>query len=176
MGSPRRSPIAARGWHADELVELNGIIAVQSRELAELVEDLLVASRAEAGNLSIKPDLIDLRAEVESVVRGVRESHPSHKDLIVDGENVKAWADALRCRQIIRNLLTNAVKYGGDRIAVLVRMVGDRAQILVVDDGQRSPVRGAGAHLRAGTTGAVSHRPSPGRSGSASPSLVSSPS
>jgi signal transduction histidine kinase len=124
---------------ADELVELNGIIAVQSRELAELVEDLLVASRAEAGNLSIKPDMIDLRAEVESVVRGVRESHPSRKDLIVDGDNVKAWADALRCRQIIRNLLTNAVKYGGDRIAVLVRTAGDRAQILVVDDGTGVP-------------------------------------
>jgi signal transduction histidine kinase len=124
---------------ADELVELNGIIAVQSRELAELVEDLLVASRAEAGNLSIKPDMIDLRAEVESVVRGVRESHPSGKDLIVDGENVKAWADALRCRQIIRNLLTNAVKYGGQRIAVLVRSVGDQAQILVVDDGTGVP-------------------------------------
>ena len=124
---------------ADELVELNGIIAVQSRELAELVEDLLVASRAEAGNLSIKPDMIDLRAEVESVVRGVRESHPSGKDLIVNGENVKAWADALRCRQIIRNLLTNAVKYGGERIAVLVKLVDDRAQILVVDDGQGVP-------------------------------------
>ncbi len=124
---------------ADELVELNGIIAVQSRELAELVEDLLVASRAEAGNLSIKPDMIDLRAEVESVVRGVRESHPSSKDLIVDGENVKAWADALRCRQIIRNLLTNAVKYGGERIAVLVRVMGDQAQILVVDDGRGVP-------------------------------------
>lgn len=124
---------------ADELVELNGIIAVQSRELAELVEDLLVASRAEAGSLSIKPDMIDLRAEVESVVRGVRESHPSGKDLIIDGENVKAWADALRCRQIIRNLLTNAVKYGGERIAVLVRIAGDRAQILVVDDGRGVP-------------------------------------
>jgi len=124
---------------ADELVELNGIIAVQSRELAELVEDLLVASRAEAGNLSIKPDMIDLRAEVESVARGVRESHPSSKELIVDGENVKAWADALRCRQIIRNLLTNAVKYGGGRIAVLVRLVGNQAQILVVDDGGGVP-------------------------------------
>ena len=38
----------------DELDELSGIIAIQSRELAELVEDLLVASRADFGNLSIK--------------------------------------------------------------------------------------------------------------------------
>jgi signal transduction histidine kinase len=128
------------GLAPDELVELNGIIAVQSRELAELVEDLLVASRAEAGNLSIKPDRIDLRAEVESVVRGVRESHPSNKTLVVEGDSVMAWADALRCRQIIRNLLTNAVKYGGDRIAVMVRALGDRAQILVADDGRGVPI------------------------------------
>ena len=127
------------GLGADELVELNGIIAVQSRELAELVEDLLIASRAEAGNLSIKSDRIDLRQEVESVVRGVRESHPSNKSLIVEGDRIVAWADALRCRQIIRNLLTNAVKYGGDRIAVMVRTLGDRAQILVADDGTGVP-------------------------------------
>ncbi len=123
----------------DELVELNGIIAVQSRELAELVEDLLIASRAEAGNLSIKPDRIDLRGEVESVVRGVRESHPSDKSLVVEGDRVVAWADALRCRQIIRNLLTNAVKYGGERIAVMVRTLDDRAQILVADNGGGVP-------------------------------------
>lgn len=119
----------------EELDELNGIIAVQSRELAELVEDLLVASRAETGNLSIKPDHIDLRTEVDSVVLGVRESHPNDKDVAVSGEAVIAWADPLRCRQVIRNLLTNAIKYGGDRIAVVVREMDGKAQILVADDG-----------------------------------------
>lgn len=128
------------GLGPEELVELNGIIAVQSRELAELVEDLLIASRAEAGNLSIKPDRIDLRAEVESVARGVKESHPSDKSLVVEGDRVVAWADALRCRQIIRNLLTNAVKYGGETIAVTVRTLDGRAQIVVADDGRGVPV------------------------------------
>ncbi len=73
------------------------------------------------------------------MVRGVRESHPSNKTLVVEGDRIVAWADALRCRQIIRNLLTNAVKYGGDRIAVMVRTLGDRAQILVADDGSGVP-------------------------------------
>jgi signal transduction histidine kinase len=119
----------------EELDELNGIIAVQSRELAELVEDLLVASRAEFGNLSIKPGRIDLREEVDSVVRGVTESHPTHKAIAVAGSGTFAWADPLRCRQIIRNLLTNAIRYGGDRIAVMVQEQDGRAQILVADDG-----------------------------------------
>jgi signal transduction histidine kinase len=120
----------------DELEELNSIIAVQSRELAELVEDLLVASRAEFGNLSIKPGLINLRDEVDSVLRGVTESHPTHKVIAAAGSGVQAWADPLRCRQIIRNLLTNAIRYGGDRIAVMVQENGEAAQILVADDGK----------------------------------------
>ena len=119
----------------EELDELNGIIAMQSRELAELVEDLLVASRAEAGSLSIQPDWIDLKAEVESVIRGVRESNPSNKKTEVVGDQVTAWADGLRCRQVIRNLLTNAIKYGGDEISVMIRQVDGVAQVLVVDNG-----------------------------------------
>jgi nitrogen-specific signal transduction histidine kinase len=120
----------------EELDELNGIIAVQSRELAELVEDLLVASRAEFGNLSIKPSLIDLREEVHSVVRGITDSHPTPKSIVVEGSGVVAWADPLRCRQIIRNLLTNALRYGGDQIAVIVQDQGEVVQVLVVDDGE----------------------------------------
>jgi signal transduction histidine kinase len=120
----------------EELDELNGIIAVQSRELAELVEDLLVASRAEFGNLSIKLAEIDLKDEVDSVARGIRESHPTHKTIIVTGSGVVAWADPLRCRQILRNLLSNAIRYGGDRIAVTVQESGGLAQVLVTDNGQ----------------------------------------
>jgi signal transduction histidine kinase len=119
----------------EELDELSGIIAMQSRELAELVEDLLVASRAEFGNLSIKPDRIDLRAEVDSVVRGMSESHPTSKRIAVVGSEIHAWADPLRCRQIIRNLLTNAIRYGGERIAIMVQQHGGQAQVLVADDG-----------------------------------------
>jgi len=119
----------------EELDELNGIIAVQSRELAELVEDLLVASRADFGNLSIKPEFIDLGEQVDRVLDGVRESHPTRKDLVSEGEGVFAWADPLRVRQIIRNLLTNAIKYGGNRVVASVRDYEGVAQIVVTDDG-----------------------------------------
>ena len=124
----------------EELDELNGIIAVQSRELAELVEDLLVASRADFGNLSIKPESIDLREQVERVLEGVRESHPTPKTVVPEGDGVLAWADPLRVRQIMRNLLTNAIKYGGERVIVAVREFEGAAQFVVADDGPGVPV------------------------------------
>lgn len=120
----------------EELDELCGIIAVQSRELAELVEDLLVASRADFGNLSIRPEGIDLGDQVGRVVEGLRESVPSAKSITVSGEDLRAWADPLRVRQIIRNLLTNAVKYGGDRISVTLGEHDGLALLAVADDGQ----------------------------------------
>lgn len=118
-----------------ELDELNGIIAVQSRELAELVEDLLVASRADFGNLSIKPEAIDLMKQADRVVAGVRDAHRSKKEIVLEGEKTTAWADPLRVRQVIRNLLTNAIKYGGQKITVRTGVQGDLAQVLVTDDG-----------------------------------------
>lgn len=123
----------------EELDELNGIIAVQSRELAELVEDLLVASRAEGGTLSIKPETLELRDQAEAVLTGIKESHPTNKTILVHGDNVFAWADPLRVRQVMRNLLTNAIKYGGDRIVVGVRMKDGMAQVVVADDGSGVP-------------------------------------
>lgn len=121
--------------------ELNGIIAVQSRELADLVEDLLVASRADGGSLSINPEITDLRDQVEKVLRGVQESHPTDKKIILQGEGVEAWADPLRVRQVIRNLLTNAIKYGGERIVLGVSVYEGGALVMVADDGVDVPVQ-----------------------------------
>ena len=124
----------------EELDELNGIIAVQSRELAELVEDLLVASRADFGNLSIRLEQISLRRQVDMVLEGVRESHPTDQAVTSLGTNVDAWAYPLRVRQIMRNLLTNAIKYGGPSVVIGVREHNGLAQVVVADDGQGVPV------------------------------------
>ncbi|HJQ76233.1 MAG TPA: HAMP domain-containing sensor histidine kinase [Acidimicrobiia bacterium] len=129
--------VADRGsLRVEEIDELCGIIALQSRELAELVEDLLVASRADFGNLSIRPEGIDLGDQVERVVEGLRESVPSAKSITVSGGHLRAWADPLRVRQIIRNLLTNAVRYGGDRISVALDEHDGLAFLAVSDDGR----------------------------------------
>lgn len=143
-----RTPLAAIVGLSEELIspnpslsreerdELNAIIATQSRELAELVEDLLVASRADSGQVSIRSEQVDLRQEVDQVIRTVRDSHSTEKTLNVEGDGVPAWADPLRVRQILRNLVTNAVRYGGEHITVRVEETHDAAWVTVYDDGQ----------------------------------------
>lgn len=127
-----------------ELDELSRIIAVQSRELAELVEDLLIASRADFGNLSIRPESIDVGEQVEMVLEGLRDSTPTHKTLAFSGESGTAWADPLRVRQIMRNLVTNAIKYGGDAVVMAVRSEEDLVTVVVADNGVGVDEREAG--------------------------------
>ena len=121
---------------AEEVREFTTIISEQSRDMADIVEDLLVAARADLGTLSIRPDKVDLRAEVESVVAtGSLRAQTAVTKLEVEGEAVFAWADALRCRQVIRNLVTNALRYGGERIRITVAAAGGRSMVEVADDG-----------------------------------------
>ena len=120
----------------EEIREFTTIISEQSRDMADIVEDLLVAARADLGTLSIRPDKVDLRAEVDSVVAtGSLRAKTSSVDLEVEGETVFAWADGLRCRQVIRNLVTNALRYGGSRIRIRVAATGGRSVVEVADDG-----------------------------------------
>ena len=57
--------------------------------------------------------------------------HRSHRE--------KVWADPLRLRQIVRNLLTNASSYGGDEIWIVVAYRIDKVVIAVIDNGDGVP-------------------------------------
>ncbi len=117
----------------DERVEFVGLIADQSRELSNIVEDLLVAARVDQDRLVINAENVDLAAEVPRIVT----STTTRKTPDVAVENgIVAWADPLRFRQILRNLLTNADRYGGESVRVRVEADATRARILVSDDGE----------------------------------------
>jgi signal transduction histidine kinase len=53
-----------------------------------------------------------------------------------DGK-VEAFADPARLRQIVRNLTTNAVRYGGNEVSVQVRRIDGDACLEVKDNGPR---------------------------------------
>lgn len=108
--------------------EFIDIIAQQSADLADIVDDLLVAARVDR-DIHTSPSHIDVRIEVDSVIEALGMSH-----VAVDGTGV-AWADPRRVRQVIRNLLTNAQRYGGPTVRVEILAVQDRSIIRVIDDG-----------------------------------------
>lgn len=123
----------------DEVREFAGVVNQQATELAELVEDLLVATRAEAGGLRVSPQPV----EIGSVVHETLESMGGVLKPDVQGEPVLASADPLRLRQILRNLLTNAVRHGGPNVSITFGSDGTAAFIRVSDDGDGVPPENA---------------------------------
>ncbi len=119
--------------------EILGLIADQSREISHIVDDLLVAARADIGSLTVVPEDTDLSQEVATVVKTCVCADQVRKTIELDLEETRAWADPPRTRQIVRNLLTNAVRYGGERIRIHVRYRGDIASVAVCDNGNGIP-------------------------------------
>jgi signal transduction histidine kinase/ActR/RegA family two-component response regulator len=103
------------------------------RNLAELIGDILEVSRIESGNLALQPvplALQDLSGPVEKVMRplaarkriGLRFSLP-------EDASCRFFNDAIRIRQVIQNLVGNAIKFterGG--VDVALRVTPPRAQ------------------------------------------------
>ena len=119
----------------DEVDELLDLAYHQAVEAGEVIDDLLIASRAERGVLDALPEVVDLCPVTETVIR---RTSVETGDIRYDfsGGPVWAFADPLRYKQIVRNLLTNALRYGGDTILVSVQPIGDRVSVVVADNGE----------------------------------------
>ncbi len=140
-----RTPLTAVVGFARELLDQSGVhsladraeflslIGFHSNEMAHLIEDLLVVARADIGEVRVLPERVNVAALVLETIHSL-------PDVVIpvlapDGE-LYAWADPTRLRQIMRNLCTNAVRYGGDEVTVAVRRVeGDTAVVEVGDNG-----------------------------------------
>ncbi len=119
----------------DELEEFVGLIADQATEVAHIVEDLLVVARADIGQVNVAPTRVEIRPELERALAAVF----ADGEVTVVGDPATVTADPRRLRQILRNLSTNARRYGGPRVEVRVRP-GDGVTIIEVrDDGEGIP-------------------------------------
>jgi len=121
----------------DERGELMHIVADSSREMADLVEDLLIAARSQDGSLPVFPDRIDLSLIAQSVVSQI--AIPDEFEIEVGDSDCVAFGDPVRVRQIVRNMLTNAFRYGSSPVAVSVGKDGGNAFIDVHDSGTGIP-------------------------------------
>jgi signal transduction histidine kinase len=112
--------------------ELVGLIVTEAAELSRMVDDLVAAGRIEADAISYNLGPVELASEIEEVIRPFKRRGISVE---VDNVGLSVRADRLRLRQLLRNLVSNAAKYGGTDIAVTAYTVGDRVVIEVIDDG-----------------------------------------
>lgn len=97
-----------------------------------------MTARAEQGTLEISRVPVDLRAQAAQVIESLDRPRLG-LDVLTCRDEVHAVGDPGRVRQILRNLLSNAVHHGGPRIAL--RLDHDRhwARAVVADDGRPIP-------------------------------------
>jgi signal transduction histidine kinase len=117
-------------------MELITLINGESAELSRMVEDLLTAARLDANVLNFKYEAVSIADEIAMVTAPMIRSGA---ELQVDLPRVMIWADQMRFRQVIRNLISNAIKHGGDQVTISGRTEGARFQLTVADNGAGVP-------------------------------------
>lgn len=122
-----------------EAHELQGMLAHEARHVADLVEDLLLAGRLDSDTITVRSEVISLPDVVESAVRPFIYANGAEIAIEADSPDPRAFADPLRVRQIVRNLVGNAVHHGGEPITVRMRFVEDGWTISVCDSGGGIP-------------------------------------
>jgi signal transduction histidine kinase len=119
------------------------MIAAESERLSRIVDDILLANRLDAGAVDIATERCDPYALASSVVDAARARAPSNIDLRFDAspELPPIAADPDRLRQVLVNILDNAIKYSpdGGEVALSLRGNGERLRFEVRDEGLGFP-------------------------------------
>jgi PAS domain S-box-containing protein len=168
-----RTPLAAMIGFADllrddsllspgERDEITHAIVEQGNDLANIVEDLLVAARIDTDSLVVARVSVDLRAQVAQVLESLQHSGELPR-ITLGGRIGEAIADPARVRQIVRNLVGNALRYGGPDVEIRIAADDSTIRLEVSDDGPGVPPGEAArifepyhrAHTREGLTASV---------------------
>ena len=114
-----------------------------ARHLQALLDDVLDIARIEAGHLSISLEPVSLASVLHDAFELAQPIAATHQVLIgappKEGRALYVLADRQRLRQVLLNLLTNAVKYNDERkrVTLGVEMIpGDRVRVHVTNTGE----------------------------------------
>ncbi len=108
--------------------------------LLTILNDILDMSKLESGTLAIAPETVDLRrlvGDIESLMRAPAAAKGLQFEVTVDPElPLRIVADPTRVRQVLFNLLNNAIKFSDTGSVTLgVRGAGERIVFTVTDTG-----------------------------------------
>ena len=142
-----RTPVAAVIGYASMLTESwdsldseTGLLYAQrvesnAQRLAALVENLLDFARLEQGRtLTGEKELLDLGAEVQSLVETQPDLTPNHELLVTVDPGLVVAGSKLAVERVVTNLVGNAAKYSPPGSTIRVRVEGGGAAHLIVDD------------------------------------------
>ncbi len=127
-------PGLSEAQRADLLNDINQ----ESERLRRLVEDLVVLARVERGAIHIHTEPVLLPHLLRKVCGQEQGRWPDVEiEFSVIGEPVVARAESTLVEQVVRNLISNAAKYGGSggRVDIIADMIEGRPRVRVLDQG-----------------------------------------
>jgi signal transduction histidine kinase len=114
------------------------VVIEQAERLNKMLDALLDLSRIEQGQLVLECGSFDLNALAHRMLDEATSMTTQHT-LAITSPDVECivYGDELRIEQVVRNLISNAVKYSpyGGRIEVRVEQKGERTCLAVTDQG-----------------------------------------
>jgi signal transduction histidine kinase len=122
---------------ATEKDEALRLIESEATEVTDIVEELLTAAQLDSGALTVRNRRTDLEEEVAAVI--LAKCLDPEDRIAVEGSAAPAWADPLRVRQIVRNLVTNATRYGGGETWISLSSDETWCTLAVSDNGSGIP-------------------------------------
>lgn len=119
--------------------EMLMMINESSQNMLKLIGDLLESSAAEIGAMTLEQDTIDAAEILRTVIYSNISAAQAKKQKIESKiENIQVIADPKRLRQVMENLISNAIKYSPPSRNITARLIRDGvyARIEVQDEGQ----------------------------------------
>lgn len=124
---------------AEERQRWLNIISREARRLGDLVENILLFSHIDADRAKLETERTDLGELIEEVVEGyVQIAEQRGMRILADAPSrIFSMVDPRAMRQIIVNLLDNALKYGpaGQTVSIELERIGSVARITIADQG-----------------------------------------
>ncbi len=125
-------------WDREIVKDSLEVIEEEADRLAELIENLLDASRLQAGVLSINLADVDLPGLVERVASRMKTQSPNHEIVLDFGEDFPViLGDEDRLAQVLTNLISNAIKYSpaGGEIRISGQVRPEQVILCICDQG-----------------------------------------
>jgi len=139
LGHDLRSPLQSIQMTATYLSALNAGTEVSSAaarlinsgsRMKALLDDLVDFNRSKLGlGINIRPTSIDAASVLTDEINLLRAAHPTRQlDLEVTGDTHGVW-DGMRLRQVVANLVVNAIKYGDEDTPIQIVVRSDGGQL-----------------------------------------------
>jgi signal transduction histidine kinase len=116
-----------------EVRDIVTVINAEAVDLSRIVDDLVSAAELKAGDFDVKTGNFDPSVEMERVVVPFRRRG---REISLDCWSGVAVSDPVRFRQIMRSLLSNAIRHGGSEVAVVGEVSNGWFRCTVADDGE----------------------------------------